>query len=815
MTLSTQTAVSDGTLTYLDIAFEYLDRSEISVFINSVPATGWTWGVGKRIVFTAAVPDGYTVLVRRSTDVTSLRHEFSRGAQFTSAALDEDLKQCLHVAQEMREGNLSTDFFQDVDFHGFRIKNLGRALSPGDAVPLSQLAEAAAEGAASALGTTVRGEDAIPALPVRASRANKLLSFDSAGNPQAVAPASGSAAELALSLAGDFGATLIGYLNQFTGAVRNTVAQWMGDHDVTIREFGASVDLEDNAPAIQRAIDAVASQGGGVVLVPAGTWRIRSLIQMKEGVTLRGVSRNASVIFGRRTLGGDTGITGIDMNTSIHSCIEKLRIRTCDVGIRNDKHNSYFSIVRDCHITLCRIGILYHDAYINSLHGNLIDFNGCGMVCTGQGYAVHILDNLFENNTGGCGLICTGSAGAIVENNTIEGNRNINSVAPDGYNPGIGLWVFGTVQRLIVRGNWFETNGLGMYSTDVLIGYNASAGLEVTTMVSECTPNEYIPVGADYGFVGGLTFQGNHHYATRFGYTICNNVGNPGSVVVRDDTFSGELALLNRPVRIFQNASGGSRLSFDNLNIINTGANAADVTAYMRGGIGGTPVFVQGVTPADGLVTVDGQDLYTVKMTAQEFLALPGATLTPGVRTPSGGYAELQKNVRCSAGGPGFYSRELTDRCRLGPAPLLTIGVAPTVIVLGNPGMVAVYDAQVGGPGAFGVNTGHRRKFSVNTLGAPADAELYVGTGTVVGYAVMTAAQGLSTFKGRTRLEIVDLDLMYIAETNTAPPIDSARFNARGYRVENTETLPGGYAGWVCVTEGAPAAFKGYGLIQE
>lgn len=140
MALSTQRAVSDGTLALLDLSIEYLDRSEISVFFDAVPATTWHWvgGTAKQIAFIPPVPNGVEVLVRRNTDITELRHEFSKGSAFTAETLDQDLKQVLHIVQEAKEAGMIGDLYTELDMHGYRIKNVGYAIEDTDALTLGQ-----------------------------------------------------------------------------------------------------------------------------------------------------------------------------------------------------------------------------------------------------------------------------------------------------------------------------------------------------------------------------------------------------------------------------------------------------------------------------------------------------------------------------------------------------------------------------------------------------------------------------------------------------------------------------------------------------
>lgn len=148
MARSNQRAVSDGTLVLLDLSIHYLDRSEIAVYFDAALTTDWAWvgETAKQIMFTHAVPNGVEVLVKRTTDISKLRHEFSSGAAFTARVLDEDLMQVLHIAQEASETNMSGQFFTDIDIHNYRVRNIGTAVDDTDALTLGQY-KADADGA--------------------------------------------------------------------------------------------------------------------------------------------------------------------------------------------------------------------------------------------------------------------------------------------------------------------------------------------------------------------------------------------------------------------------------------------------------------------------------------------------------------------------------------------------------------------------------------------------------------------------------------------------------------------------------------------
>lgn len=103
-------------------------------------------------------------------------------------------------------------------------------------------------------------------LPLIKDRANRLLSFDSNGNPIAVAPASGDASELAIDLANSTnptkGAALVGYRGR-------DVADRLQD-EISVRDFGAKGDgvTDDTAAFV------AARQVSGLVWVPDGEYYV-------------------------------------------------------------------------------------------------------------------------------------------------------------------------------------------------------------------------------------------------------------------------------------------------------------------------------------------------------------------------------------------------------------------------------------------------------------------------------------------------------------------------------------------------------------
>lgn len=141
---STQRVTSDGTLVLLPISIEYFDRSEITVFFDDLPTvegTDWSWvgSTDHTISFPSpGVDAGVEVLVARNTDISVVRHIFTDGAAFLDETMDENFRQILHVVQEAKERSGLADVFNDLNMHGYRIRNIGAAVDDTDALSLAQ-----------------------------------------------------------------------------------------------------------------------------------------------------------------------------------------------------------------------------------------------------------------------------------------------------------------------------------------------------------------------------------------------------------------------------------------------------------------------------------------------------------------------------------------------------------------------------------------------------------------------------------------------------------------------------------------------------
>lgn len=282
MAFSNQRAVSDGSLQTIILSIEFFDKSEIHVYVDDVEKfvdIDFIWATSNSIQFPASLLNGATLIIRRVTDISEMRHIFTAGAQFTNQTLDEDYKQVLHIAQESVEGSYTTELFNDLDMHQYHVRNMGRAELDSDAVPLAQVKEIIT--ASPDLQRAVRApsyEGPIYELPPVAARAMKVMGFDAAGNPVGVLPATGSATELALDLATDTvlgkGADMVGY----TYGTAHSEGREVGDRlretrsilDFVPRAQKAAIKAGTSTWAATDAINYALQETAGGILIPAG-----------------------------------------------------------------------------------------------------------------------------------------------------------------------------------------------------------------------------------------------------------------------------------------------------------------------------------------------------------------------------------------------------------------------------------------------------------------------------------------------------------------------------------------------------------------
>ena len=287
MANSTQVAVSDGSLALLDISIDYLSRPEITVYFDAVLTTDWAW-VGdsdKQITFDPVVPNGVEVLVKRTTDISALRHTFSLGAAFTAESLDEDLKQVLHIAQEASEANFGGDFYGDINMHFNRITNVAAAVDPSDVPTFAQVTTVNTEAAASAVAAAASAVAAAQSAVDAADASRLTAGAVTTGSPGTLASVSitglAGAQVVAFTIPrGDVGPTGPGVptggsaaqvLSKIDGGTYNT--QW-----VSLTKATVGLSNVDNTSDADKPISTAQAAGlvpqtaaTGAATLPAGT----------------------------------------------------------------------------------------------------------------------------------------------------------------------------------------------------------------------------------------------------------------------------------------------------------------------------------------------------------------------------------------------------------------------------------------------------------------------------------------------------------------------------------------------------------------
>lgn len=291
----------DGSNRSFDINFEYLTRKFVQITLIGKDRKMLVLNQDYRFVTRTSIrttlawgpAQGYTTIeIRRLTSATERLVDFSDGSILRAYDLNIANVQGLHIAEEARDlaaDTIAVNNDGNLDARGRSIVNVAYAVDPADAVPLqqvrdwdtsalnsknaaktsetnaktselnakkSELAAAISEAnakdseleAAKRWDHTVRvpvEEGTFPPMPVKALRSGRLLGFNANGDPELFAPASGSAADLALILATSQGAELVGCVmpDGTPGKIQNSLDFIMEGHNVVVPNVAALATL--------------------------------------------------------------------------------------------------------------------------------------------------------------------------------------------------------------------------------------------------------------------------------------------------------------------------------------------------------------------------------------------------------------------------------------------------------------------------------------------------------------------------------------------------------------------------------------------
>lgn len=305
-----------------------------------------------------------------------------------------------------------------------------------------------------------------------------------------------------------------------------------------------------------------------------------------------------------------------------------------------------------------------------------------------------------------------------------------------------------------------ESNGNERGCSDIIVGVPDEPW--VAALRDEVIPNPWRGQFVAFSPVQGvMQIDGNHCLATQRGITVSLHSATRATLTITNTKFSGVLGKGCRPVEIYHVPIDSGRrvkVNIHNNAVIGT---TAEVNEMMTG-VKASYVYRVGDAPMlHGFITLDGEDLFTARLTMQQFLSLPGATLDATSRVPSSGTATLENGaVKSFGGGPGVRTVEDSGRIRAGTAALFATTEAH-VLALVAYGANAGITVPTTAPGFARINArGADGRITVNQRADIAAGEGTLHTGDYFGWFVMTKTQfDASDIRGTVRLEITDIQI--------------------------------------------------------
>ncbi|HEX5079182.1 MAG TPA: glycosyl hydrolase family 28-related protein [Geminicoccaceae bacterium] len=489
----------DGVRISFDLPFPILASDDLLAFVDDQPATGFAIaGLGEptaKITFLQPPAAGATVTLLRRTE--SIREtEFVDGGPFRAAAINAELDRVMLLIQENREEHnralRARPFEGDLDF----------------------------------------------CLPPAAQRANRLLGFDSSGQPMIFGQSE-------LPIGGDASGQLV----TPAGA---TTARALGEHlafVVNVRDFGALGDgVSDDGAAFQSAL-AAAQARSGVVYVPAGPnpYLLGSALVL-DGVRLIGdgpgsvlkvavasgfglqLTGDAPRLSGLRLIGPGAGawpqgaedvnlagvaLDGVQIAAGARDAmLHGVEVAACHTGLAIE---GPVGAIVDCRFLFCRNGSEVRAGGVGSIHVARTTFHGCSSGMRADAGSLFARATLAGGTASSCGraidLVAPASGRRVVEISNLELAGNLEAdvrigprhavavrgccIDATGKRSGVGL-------ELLASGETDLAPGLIVENTWADVTEVSSVQLSGGSNLDLLEPGDLIVLGADSDDVDDL-----------------------------------------------------------------------------------------------------------------------------------------------------------------------------------------------------------------------------------------------------------------------------------------------------------------------
>ncbi|MEL4181244.1 right-handed parallel beta-helix repeat-containing protein [Roseateles sp. PN1] len=477
--------------------------------------------------------------------------------------------------------------------------------------------------------------ETVPALAAAGSRANRVLAFDSSGNPITIPGVdSGSAAALALDLANGGNSTKASGQIAFNGSLPypdgSLGAEVRRKVYAASRGASPSKTAAQNTAILQPLLDAMTA--GDALVFTSGDWPINTLYVQNDRVSVIGEG-DATLVLQGNTDGLVVGVTGsmlsfcdvvglkfdraakstdgaaVKMVNTAYSSVRRCGFRNSYKGIWVKTHNDSLLIDGNVFYDGTYYGIYennINETWANDLricHNYFwhVEYAALFMTADGVGVA-SVGDTYFHHNV----IVSSPSKGALQTKHAVRvegaGTYNTNVRVEQNVMEGLRnqfVWMVG-LNRSPVIGNYFSgtgTNDVGLYygsgtgnsqiGGNTFIGFNSSGAFIFSTGGISFCNNHFTANATLGGATAELTMQSvqdvmidTNFFSSASSKWCIDLSGTTDQIIITSNRFSKSGANANYALDIRLNFFGSNRRIQSNLgNDVTSGAGTSSPVA--------------------------------------------------------------------------------------------------------------------------------------------------------------------------------------------------------------------------------------------